>query len=130
MWKANFQRAIKEIRFVVKPDAVHHGTWRFIRSELPEIHMLSPRAFISVNEITEDFKTESAIHFVYGDDAITMDEVPTEGLSCKEVVEVVKSKVKFGLSLKRAISLNNSERDLPVDIVEAHKYVKYLDDGF
>jgi hypothetical protein len=27
MWKAGLQKVIKEVRFVVKQEKLHHGTW-------------------------------------------------------------------------------------------------------
>jgi hypothetical protein len=30
MWKANLNRAIKEVRFVLKQTPEHHGTWYVI----------------------------------------------------------------------------------------------------
>ena len=43
---------------------------------------------------------------------------------------MLKSKIEFGLTLSRAVPKNNDELDLPVDIVEARKYVKHMDDHF
>jgi hypothetical protein len=42
----------------------------------------------------------------------------------------LKEKVANGLKLRYSTLDNNIDRRLPVDVVEAHKYVKYLDDGF
>jgi hypothetical protein len=45
----------------------------------------------------------------------------------------LKEKVAYGLTLERlgaATAVNNDDRDLPVDIVESHKFVRYMDDAF
>ncbi len=39
-------------------------------------------------------------------------------------------KVAHGLTLQRSKIVNDDDREIPVDIVEARKYVKYMDDGF
>eukprot|EP01041_Mallomonas_annulata_P008657 gene8657-17862_t len=131
MWKTLLQKAAKEVRFVVKQAPEHYGTWRFLETELAEIRMLSPRVFVSVDEISQDYKTQSTIHIIYGDDAYTMDDIPTEGLSCDDVVKVMKEKVVYGLSLARAVPKDNESRNVPIDIVEAHNkrlggFVHYL----
>ena len=69
MWKASLQKAVKEVRFVLKPSADHHGVWKFVRTTLPEIRSLNPNTFFQVQEITDQLKTESACHIVYGDGA-------------------------------------------------------------
>jgi hypothetical protein len=42
----------------------------------------------------------------------------------------LKQKVAHGLTLKRKVVENNADRDLPIDIIEAHEYVKYQADSF
>jgi hypothetical protein len=42
----------------------------------------------------------------------------------------LKKKIAFGLNLERVTYANNSERDIPVETVESHKYVQYVDDEF
>jgi hypothetical protein len=34
------------------------------------------------------------------------------------------------MTLRRGVVHNNDERSIPIDIVEARKYVEYMDDGF
>ena len=60
----------------------------------------------------------------------TMEEVSTAGLSSSDFEAVLKSKVAHGLKLERQTFSSNQDRSLPVDVVEAHKTVRYLDDGF
>jgi len=43
---------------------------------------------------------------------------------------MLKTKVAYGLTLERKTIKNNDDRELPIDEVEAHKYVKHFDDGF
>lgn len=45
-------------------------------------------------------------------------------------LQVLKSKINFGLSLSRKEIKDNNDRNIPVEIVEARKYVQYLDDEF
>ena len=54
----------------------------------------------------------------------------TAGLTAADFEAVLKSKVAHGLKLDRGKIASNKDRSLPVDVVEAHKYVKYMDDGF
>ena len=60
----------------------------------------------------------------------TMEEVSTAGLSSSDFEAVLKSKVAHGLKLERRTFASNQDRSLPVDVVEARKTVRYLDDGF
>ena len=155
MWKASVQKAVKEVRFVLKPSADHHGVWKFVRTTLPEIRSLNPNTFFQVQEITDQFKTESACHVIYGDGADrpavfsnmacvpylafpprssaelnTEDVIPSSGITAFDFEKMLKAKVEFGLTLSRAVPKNNDELDIPVDIVEARKYVKHIDDAF
>jgi hypothetical protein len=43
--------------------------------------------------------------------------------------QLLQSKVSYGLGLARGSVESNDDRNIPVDIVEAGKYVKYFDDG-
>ena len=68
MWRVGLQRAVKEVRFVVKQGPEHHGTWKFIRSNLNELRALNPNTFFSVCEMNDSFsETQSSGLFVYGD---------------------------------------------------------------
>lgn len=60
----------------------------------------------------------------------TTEMVSTANVSSADFEAVLKSKVAQGLKLDRGTISNNKDRSLPVDVVEAHKHVKYLDDGF
>ena len=42
----------------------------------------------------------------------------------------MKEKVAYGLTLRRHSIDNNDDRDIPMEIVESHKFVKHMDDGF
>jgi hypothetical protein len=42
----------------------------------------------------------------------------------------VKEKVAFGLTLDRWAVENNDGRNLPMEVVESHKYVRHMDDNF
>ena len=130
MWKASLNRSVKELRFVLKQGPEHHGVWAFVMNKLPELRMLNQNTFFSVTEINSNFKTNSACHVVFGDVDNTMEEVSTAGLTSADFEAVLKSKVAFGLKLDRGTVASNKDRSLPVDVVEAHKTVKYLDDGF
>ena len=69
MWKASLNRSIKELRFVLKQSPEHHGVWRFVKTQLPELRMLNQNTFFTVSEINANFKTDSACHIIYGDGA-------------------------------------------------------------
>ena len=77
-----------------------------------------------------DFKTVSRCHFVFGDRDNTQHYVDTAGLSSADFEAILKEKISYGLTLRRDQPVNDDERDIPIDIVEAHKYVKYTDDAF
>jgi hypothetical protein len=51
--------------------------------------------------------------------------IETSGLSSKEMEEIIKARVEYGMTLKRG-----TERSLPVDVVQAGKTVQYMDDNF
>jgi hypothetical protein len=129
MWKASLNKAIREVRFVLKPGVENHGVWHFVNKRVPELRMLNPNTFFALHEISDDMKTESAVHLVYGDVANTEAEVLTKGLSAADFEKILASKVAEGLSLDRGSEpTGNSERRLPVDVVEARQYVKHVDD--
>mmetsp|Transcript_10084 Transcript_10084/g.16570 ORF Transcript_10084/g.16570 Transcript_10084/m.16570 type:complete len:131 (-) Transcript_10084:119-511(-) len=130
MWKSQLNRAIREVRFVLKQSPDHHGVWRFAETKLPELKLLNQNTFFTISEISDDFKTPSACHFVYGDVANTEDAVESAGLSPEEFEKIFKSKVAYGLTLGRHPIESNDDRELPVDIVESHKYVQHADDSF
>jgi hypothetical protein len=44
--------------------------------------------------------------------------------------EEFKKAVEMGSKLERPQFTRNFDRELPLDIVEARKYRKYMDDGF
>ena len=132
MWKALLNKSVREVRFVLKSAPEHHGAYKFLETRLSEIRMLNPNTFFSVESISDELKTDSAVHFVYGDTNNTEDEVKTAGLSVLEFEKVFMEKVKVGVTLSASVTppKDNSERDLPVDIVETNKYVSRLDDSF
>ena len=45
-------------------------------------------------------------------------------------MQLLKEKILFGESLSRLVIVDNDDREYPMEIVEACKYTKYLDDGF
>ena len=68
MWRVGLQRAVKEVRFVVKQGSEHHGTWFWINKNIQQLGDLNPNTFFSVCEATESFKkTQSVGTFFYGD---------------------------------------------------------------
>eukprot|EP00597_Dinobryon_sp_UTEXLB2267_P012128 CAMPEP_0170114646 /NCGR_PEP_ID=MMETSP0020_2-20130122/10864_1 /TAXON_ID=98059 /ORGANISM="Dinobryon sp., Strain UTEXLB2267" /LENGTH=96 /DNA_ID=CAMNT_0010341745 /DNA_START=114 /DNA_END=400 /DNA_ORIENTATION=- len=96
---------------------------------MPELRALNQNTFFAVSEIHDDFKTVSRCHFVFGDRDDTQHYVDTAGLSSADFETVLKEKISFGLTLRRDQPANDDEREIPIDIVEAHKYVKHMDDG-
>lgn len=92
--------------------------------------MLNQNTFFTLTEIDDAMKTDSACHFVFGDATDREDTVLSANLSAKEFEDIVKSKVEVGLKLERQVHVDNNTRSLPVSVVEAMKYVKYMDDGF
>ena len=60
----------------------------------------------------------------------TEDVIPSSGITAFDFEKMLKAKVEFGLTLSRAVPKNNDDLDIPVDIVEARKYVKHIDDAF
>ena len=62
--------------------------------------------------------------------ANTEEEIETAGLTSEAFEQLLQEKVARGLTLERGQIVNNDDRELPVDIVEARKYVKHMDDGF
>ena len=42
----------------------------------------------------------------------------------------MKKKIQFGATLKRIEPVDNNDRAMPLNIVEARRTVKYMDDGF
>jgi hypothetical protein len=92
--------------------------------------MLNQGTFFSVQEVHDVFETKSRIHIVYGDYNLTSESVDTEGLSVEDCEKIIKEKVKFGLGLQRRPVENDSDRETPIDIVQAREYVKHMDDTF
>ena len=126
MWKALVSKSVREVRFVVKQSAEHHGAWNFIQTRLPELRMLNQNTFFSLHEISDDFKTPSACHLIYGDRNGTEDSIPTAQLTAVQFETIFKDKIAYGLTLPRA----DADASLPVDVVEARQTVRYIDDGF
>lgn len=130
MWRASLNKGVKQLRFVLKQGPEHSGTWSFVQENLPTLRMLNQNTMFSVTEINDAFETPSACHIVYGDRGLNTEEIETAGLSSKEFEDILKSKVEKGLMLERGVVKNNSDVSVPTPVVEAHKYVKYLDDSF
>ena len=51
-------------------------------------------------------------------------------IACVVYYQMFKSKVAHGLTLSRDQPRDNRDRKLPIDTVEAHKYVRHADDAF
>ena len=130
MWKTLLNRCVKDVRFVLKPGADQHGAWRFVETKLPEIRMLNQNTFFSVTEIANQFETDSALHINYDDEDLRVETILTAGMSSEDIEKALKRRVELGLQMKRNGPTSNWERDLPVDVVEASKYVKHYDDGY
>jgi hypothetical protein len=91
---------------------------------------LNQNTFFTIQPIGDGFKTKSACHIFYGDTTALEEAIDTTNLSPEAFEEILKEKVEFGLTLNRKTITNNEDRDLPVDVVEAHKYVHYQHDSF
>jgi len=130
MWKTLLNKSIKEVRFVLKQTPEHHGAWKFVYDKLPELRMLNQNTFFSITELNEEFTSKSACHVVYGDHENTVEEIETSGHTAGSFEAALRSKVAHGLTLKRRVFLNNSDREIPVETVEARNTVRYMDDGF
>ena len=130
MWKTLIGRSISEVRFVLKQGPEHHGVWHFVYAKLPELRMLNQSTFFTLTEIDDSMQTDSACHFVFGDVTDREDTVLSANLSAKDFEHIVKSKIDIGMTLERQVYANNSDRALPIAVVEAMKYVKHMDDGF
>jgi len=126
MWRSQLNKAVREVRFVLKPGAEHHGVWNYVNKKVPELRMLNPTTFFSLNEIENDMKSSSACYIVYGDVKNTEKEIKTDGLTADAFEALLKESVATGLGLERG----NAAEQLPVDIVEARSYVKHMDDAF
>ena len=92
--------------------------------------MLNQQTFFSIHELNDDFDTPSAVHVIYGDHGDSEDVIDTAGLSSGQLSAALQAKVAHGLSLSRDVPRDNNDRSLPVATVEAHRYVKHLDDEF
>jgi hypothetical protein len=92
--------------------------------------MLNQNTHFSITELNDDFETPSACHIIYGDHGDSEEMISTEGLSSAQFEKILSEKVAYGLNLPRDIPQNNSHRNLPIATVEAHKYVKHIDDAF
>jgi hypothetical protein len=101
-----------------------------VQSSLPEIVMLNQTSFVTLTELPDSMTTPSACHIHYGDSAGTEDMILTSGLSSAQFEEILKGKVAHGLTLARDVPRNNGDRGLPKDTVQAHKYVKHVDDAY
>ena len=129
MWKVNIGRSVKEVRFVLKSGADHHGVWAFVNQKIPELRMLNPNTFFSLLHIDDKLKIDSACHFIFGDVANTEDMVSTAGLTTSTFEDIFKGKVANGMQLQHRKNKTNSERAIPFDIVEARTRT-YMDDSF
>mmetsp|Transcript_13593 Transcript_13593/g.20393 ORF Transcript_13593/g.20393 Transcript_13593/m.20393 type:complete len:132 (+) Transcript_13593:56-451(+) len=131
MWKAQLQKAIREVRIINKPGRPEfHGLFRFIETRIPELRMLSPNTFYHISDIHDDFESGAKIHFVFGDGHDTIHEVDATDVSPDEWEEIFKEKVTYGLTLPREEHKDNKWKDLPIDIVEAYQYNHFDDDHF
>lgn len=130
MWKTLVNKSVAEVRFVLKQAPEHHGVWNFVAHRLPELRALNQKTFFAITEINDEMTSPSACYFVFGDASDREDVVESANLSAKDFEAIFKAKVELGLTLDKQVHENNETRDIPLDIVEAHKYVKYLDDGF
>ena len=130
MWRASLNKSVKQLRFVLKSGPEHAGAWSYVQNNLPTLRMLNQNTMFSVTEINDAFETVSACHIVYGDKGLNTEEIETAGLSSKQFEDILKSKVEKGLTLDRGVVSNNDDVSLPTPVVEAQKYVKYLDDSF
>jgi hypothetical protein len=130
MWKAQLNRSVAQLRFVLKTGTEHHGVWNFIFTKLPELRMLNQNTFFTITEIDDAMTSESACYVLFGDSGDREDEIPSIGLSTAEFEKILKSKVEIGLTLDKQVHVDNQEREIPISIVEAHSYVRYMDDGF
>lgn len=54
----------------------------------------------------------------------------SENLTVDQFEKVLKEKVLLGKTMECEVALDNCDKEIPVDIVESGKYVKYMDDGF
>ena len=113
----------------MKPSAEQHGAWHFVESKLPEIRMMNQNTFFTVTEISDEAETDSAMHINYDDQDLRVEAILTAGMSCDDIEQALKQRIQLGMQMKRSKPLSNWERDLPVDVVEASKYVKHYDDG-
>lgn len=129
MWRTLLNTCVKDLRFVLKPNAEQHGAWHFVESKLPEIRMMNQNTFFSVTEISDQFETDSAMHINYKDEDLKVETILTAGMSSEDIEKALKRRIELGLQMKRTDPTSNWERDLPVDVVEASKYVKHYDDG-
>ena len=127
MWRANLNKSVRQLRFVLKSGPEHSGVWAWTKAEIPTLRMLNQNTFFSVTELNDSFETPSAVHIIYGDKGLNTEEIKTAGLSSKEFEDILKSKVEYGMTLERG---GEDDRSLPIPVVEAGKTVKYLDDAF
>ena len=45
-------------------------------------------------------------------------------------IQILKTKIQYGMSLRRYVPADNTDRALPIDHVEAGKYIEAEDDRF
>ena len=91
--------------------------------------MMNQNTFFSVTEISDQFETDSALHINYKDEDLKVETILTAGMSSEDIEKALKRRIELGMQMKRTPPTSNWERDLPVDVVEASKYVKHYDDG-
>eukprot|EP00596_Hydrurales_sp_CCMP1899_P011057 CAMPEP_0119035252 /NCGR_PEP_ID=MMETSP1177-20130426/2187_1 /TAXON_ID=2985 /ORGANISM="Ochromonas sp, Strain CCMP1899" /LENGTH=134 /DNA_ID=CAMNT_0006993249 /DNA_START=144 /DNA_END=548 /DNA_ORIENTATION=- len=65
--------------------------------------------FWQTQEILDEQKTPSAVYFRYGDPDGIEDEVLSEGLSSEQFEEILKEKIKFGMTLQKTIPVEEQE---------------------
>ena len=65
------------------------------------MRQLNQNTFFSVTELNDGFQTNSAMHVIYGDVDNKTEEIATANLSSAEVEEIIRTRVEYGLTLKR-----------------------------
>eukprot|EP01032_Pedospumella_encystans_P014515 gene14515-16662_t len=130
MWRASLGRSIREVRFVLKQDKIHHGMWRFVETKMPSLRELNQNTFFSVAEIPDDLDEDSGMHLIFGDANDNEELILSDEVSCEEVEKLLKEKVEYGLTLNRFENENNDDLELPSEIVESQNYVRHYDEAF
>ena len=81
----------------------------FALAELSEYVFFYRSLLFSIDKFLyrREFKTESRVHLVYGDLDNTQDHIDTAGVSCEELERILKEKIAYGLTLRRAVLYTN-----------------------